>query len=199
MLVPNVCQCFVIEAMIVSQESDQFETVEKLLLTVQTEDGSRYTYRTGLNSWTASSLLACFRRMSRAQISEKVEIALTPKSRTVFAAVATLEPDGTRFKRVELDPDDLGRKLSYDELLDAVSYINGTDDVSTLDQLRQSSTDADSFMEVEPAPTAAETDVQPDVAKVDHAPISPSAVASRFTARRKQLSRTSRAKTKAAG
>ena len=140
--------------------------------------------------------------MSRAQISEKVEIALTPKSRTVFAAVATLEPDGNRFKRVELDPDDLGRKLSYDELLDAVSYINGTDEVSTLDQLRQSSTadDADGFVEVQPAAATAEDKLDAIIAeaKADHAPVPQAQVAAKFTAKRKQPRRTA-AKAKAAG
>ena len=48
--VPNVCQCWFIEATIVTRESDQFGSTEKLLVTVQTENGASYTFRTGLNS-----------------------------------------------------------------------------------------------------------------------------------------------------
>ena len=183
-----------------TQESDQFGSSEKLLVTVQTENGASYTFRTGLNSWTASSLLSCFRRMSRDQIAEKIEITLTPRSRTVFASVSTLQPDGS-YKRVELSQDELGTKLSYDEMLDCLSHMNGADEVSTLDQLWHSSSadDADSFVEVEPAPTAAEAELDAAIAaaKADHAPVPQAKIAAKFTAKRKQ-SRRVKAKAKAA-
>ena len=123
---PNTLRCWITDLAVVTQTYESFDPVEKLLVSVTASDGCNYTYRCGLNSWTASSFLTCLRAMTRAQHAEQVQVTLTPKGRTTFVNVSTIQPDLSTFERVSILQADLGRKLGYDECLDFITYVNRT-------------------------------------------------------------------------
>ena len=192
--VPNRVKAWLLDVSIKTQESEHWGASEKLLVRIQTADGSVYILRMSLSTWTASSILMNFRRMSRAELSEQIQITLQPKSRTVFIGVGVLQPDGESFRSVELDPDELGQKLSLDQMMDAITWANGGGNGSALEQLQQQEEP-----EQEPAAQTAEPAGFTE-ARSDHAPVNQSAFVRNFkAARRKQLSRAGRANAKVAG
>ena len=48
-----------------------------------------------------------------------------------------LPPDVESFRSIELDADQLGIKLSLDQMMDAITWANGGGNGSALDQLQQ--------------------------------------------------------------
>ena len=123
---PNTLRCWITDLAVVTQTYESFDPVEKLLVSVTASDGCNYVYRCGLNSWTASSFLACFKAMTREQHAEQVQITLTGKGRATFVNVSTIQPDLYRFERVSIPKAALCRKLGYDECLDVITYVNRT-------------------------------------------------------------------------
>ena len=194
--VPRQVKAWLLDVSITTQESEQWGPSEKLLVRIQTADGSVWILRMSLSTWTASSILMNFRRMSRAELSEQIQITLQPKSRTVFIGVGVLQPDGETFRSVELDPDELGQKLSLDQMMDAITWANGGGNGSALEQLQQQEQN-----EPEPEPIAQTAEPEGFTEeRSDHAPVNQSAFVRNFkAARRKQLSRAGRANTKVAG
>ena len=53
-----------------------------------------------------------------------MQITLTPKGRATFVNVSTIQADLSIFERVSIPKADLGRKLSYDDCLDVITYVN---------------------------------------------------------------------------
>jgi hypothetical protein len=123
--VPNALRCWLVDVQLVTQTYSDYPPVEKLLVKVVASDGSHYTYRCGADSWTASSLLLNFKHMSRKQLADQITVTLNSKGRCVFANVEYCEAGA--FHRVEIPADEFGKgKLSYDQVLDAISWANGT-------------------------------------------------------------------------
>lgn len=150
---------------------------------IQTADGSAYILRMSLSTWTASSILMNFRRMSRAELSEQIQLTLQPRSRTVFIGVGVLQADAQSFRQVELDSAELKQKLSYDEMLEAISWANGADETSALDQLQQPDAEA----EPQPEPVAATAEPEGFTEeRADHAPVNQAAFVSSFKAARRR-------------
>lgn len=123
--VPNQLRCWLVDVQLVTQTYSQFDPQEKLLVRVVASDGSHYTYRMGADNWTSSSLLLCFKHMSRKQLADQITITLTSKGRCVFANVEYC--DGGAFHRVDIPKEEFSRgKLGYDDILDCISWANNT-------------------------------------------------------------------------
>ena len=121
----NTLRCWLVDLKIVTQTYTQYDPVDKLLIRVTAADGTSYVYRTSLNSWTASSFLTNFKHMTRQQLSDQVQITLKPKGRATFVQVEYCEQGA--FHRVQIPESEFtGEKMSYDDCLDAISYVNGT-------------------------------------------------------------------------
>ena len=125
MWVPNSLHCWIVDVSIKTQQYESFDPVEKLCIRVTAADGTTYVYRSGFDSWTATSFLTQFRHMTRKQLADQVTITLKPKGRATFVAVSYVE-DGA-FHRVQLpEAAFTGEKLGYDDKLDCISWVNGT-------------------------------------------------------------------------
>jgi len=97
---------------------------EKLIVQFVAPDGTYWSIRTGLLSWSASSLLLGLSQLTTAQLVEQLSIRITNKGRAVFLNPAI--PDGSGgWSRVDIPRDQL-HKLEYDEALDAITHINQT-------------------------------------------------------------------------
>ena len=123
--VPNVLKGWIVDLSIVTQTYESYYPVDKLLVRVTACDGTSYVYRCGLDSWTASSFLTSVLNMSRKELAEQVQITLASKGRATFASISCITEQG-EFTRVQIPKDQLGKKVSYDAALDAVSWANNT-------------------------------------------------------------------------
>ena len=121
---PNSLRCWITDLTVVTQTYQEFDPVDKLLVSVTASDGCNYVYRCGLNSWTASSFLTCLKAMTRQQHAEQVQVTLNSKGRATFVAISCIGKDLSTFERVAIPKEDLGRKLAYDECLDVITYVN---------------------------------------------------------------------------
>ena len=121
---PNTLTCWINDLNIITQNYEQYDPVEKLLVEVTSINGSTWCYRMGLDSWASSSLLSSIRQMTRAQLVERIHISLSPKGRATFLSVACIESDLASYQRVEIPRTDLGRKLGYTEMLDVITYFH---------------------------------------------------------------------------
>ena len=148
--VPNSLTCWLVDASIITQTYENYDPVDKLLIRVIASDGSSYIYRCGLDSWAASSFLSCLRHLSKEQLAEPIQITLTAKGRATFASVAY--KDGESFTRVAIPQHQLSSKLTYEQALAVISYINGTthdneDAPETMEQTERAATDGIEPME----------------------------------------------------
>ena len=148
--VPNSLTCWLVDASIITQTYESYDPLDKLLVRVIACDGSSYIYRCGLDSWAASSFLSCLRHLSKEQLAEPIQITLTAKGRATFAAVAY--KDGETFTRLAIPQHQLSSKLTYDQALAVISYINGTthdneDAPETMEQTERAATDGIEPME----------------------------------------------------
>ena len=122
---PNSLRCWLVDLKIVTQTYESFDPVDKLLVRVIAADGSSYVYRTSLNSWTASSFLQQFKYLTRHQLGDQLTISLVPKGRATFVNIQYVEKG--LFHRVEIPKEEFGKgKMGYDDMLDAMSWANGT-------------------------------------------------------------------------
>ena len=121
---PNTLTCWLNDLNIITQNYEQYDPVEKLLVSVTSINGSTWCYRMGLDSWSSSSLLSTVRQMSRQQLAERMQITLTPKGRATFIGMACIAEDCASYQRVEIPQTDIGRKLGYTEMLDVISYFH---------------------------------------------------------------------------
>ena len=122
---PNSLRCWLVDLKIVTQTYESFDPVDKLLVRVIAADGASYIYRTSLNSWTASSFLQQLNQLTRKQLGDQLTISLVPKGRATFVNIQYVE-DGS-FHRVEIPKEEFGKgKMTYDSMLDAISWANGT-------------------------------------------------------------------------
>ena len=123
--VPNRFRGWLVSVDIITQTYSDFDPTEKLLIKVVATDGSNYQYKTGLNGWCAASFLLNFKHMSRQQLADQIQITLKSKGRCVFVDVDYCA-DG-QFHRVQIPAEEFSKgKPTYDELLDAISWANGT-------------------------------------------------------------------------
>ena len=123
--VPNRMRGWLVGVDLITQQYQDFDPTEKLLVKVVAADGAHYQYKTGLNGWCATSFLMNFKHMTRQQLADQIQITLVPKGRCVFANVEYCT-DG-QFRRVEIPKECFGQgKYSYDQILDAISWTNGT-------------------------------------------------------------------------
>ena len=122
---PNSLRCWLVDLKIVTQTYESFDPVDKLLVRVIAADGSSDVYRTSLNSWSASSFLQQFNYLTRHQLGDQLTISLVPKGRATFVNVQYAENGA--FHRVEIPKEEFGKgKMGYDDMLDAISWANGT-------------------------------------------------------------------------
>ena len=122
---PNSLHCWLVDLKIVTQTYESFDPVDKLLVRVIAADGTSYVYRTSLNSWTASSFLQQLQHLTRKQLGDQLTISLVPKGRATFVNVQYVEQGA--FHRVEIPKEEFGKgKMGYDDMLDAISWANGT-------------------------------------------------------------------------
>ena len=125
MWVPNTLRCWLVDLKIVTQTYESYDPTDKLLIRVTASDGTSYVYRCGLNSWTASSFLTNLKHLTRTQLGDQVCITLVPKGRATFVQVQYCEQGA--FHRVQIPESEFtGEKMTYDQCLDAISYVNGT-------------------------------------------------------------------------
>jgi len=94
--------------------------------------------------------LSCLRHLSKEQLAEPIQITLTAKGRATFASVAY--KDGESFTRVAIPQHQLSSKLTYDQALAVISYINGSthdneDAPETMEQTERAATDGIEPME----------------------------------------------------
>lgn len=142
----NTLRCWLVDLKIITQTYESYDPVDKLLIRVTASDGTSYVYRTSLNSWTASSFLTNFKYMTRKQLSEQVQITLKPKGRATFVQVEYVEQGA--FHRVQIPESEFtGEKLTYDQCLDVISYVNGSaqDNEDSPTVQAQVTTDAEPF------------------------------------------------------
>ena len=125
MWVPNTLRCWLVDLKIVTQIYESYDPTDKLLIRVTASDGMSYIYRCGLNSWTASSFLTNFKHMSCQQLADQVQITLKPKGKATFVQAEYCQQNG--FHRVQIPESEFtGEKLTYDDCLDIISYVNGS-------------------------------------------------------------------------
>ena len=144
--VPNRMRGWLVGVDLITQQYQDFDATEKLLVKVVAADGSHYQYKTGLNGHCASSFLKNFKHMTRHQLADQMQITLVPKGRCVFVNVDYCQ-DGM-FHQVELPKECYtSGKYSYDQILDAISWTNGTaqtvEDSGVIEA--QVTTDAEAF------------------------------------------------------
>ena len=84
--------------------------------------GDAFTWRTGALSFAASSLVLGLTHMNSTALTGQVEITWVSKGAAVFARVASAVNDG--FVPVSLPKEALGYKLTMDELMDGMTFIN---------------------------------------------------------------------------
>ena len=150
---PNTLTCWLNEIHIITQNYEQYDPVEKLLVSVTSINGSTWCYRMGLDSWSSSSLLSAIKQMTRPQLAERVQVTLTPKGRATFISISCIAPDLASYRRIEIPQTDLGRKLGYTEMLDVISYFH------LAQQANQSDLNEDVRKSLEPAVEAIEAAV----------------------------------------
>ena len=122
---PNRMRGWLIGVDLITQHYSDYPPVEKLLIKVVAADGAHYTYKTGASGWCATSFLMNFRHMSRQQLADQIQITLVPKGKCVFARVEYCT--NGMFQQVEIPKEEFGQgKYSYDQMLDAISWTNGT-------------------------------------------------------------------------
>ena len=121
---PNTLTCWLNDLNIITQNYEQYDPVEKLLVSVTSINGSTWCYRMGLDSWSSSSLLSAVRQMTRQQLAERIQVTLTPKGRATFIGISCIAEDLASYQRVEIPQADIGRKLGYTEMLDVISYFH---------------------------------------------------------------------------
>lgn len=121
---PNTLTCWLNDFNIITQTYEQYDPVEKLLVSVTSINGTTWCYRMGLDSWSSTSLLSAVNQMSRYQLAERIQISLNPKAKATFISVACITQDLASYQRVEIPRTDAGRKLGYTEMLDIISYFN---------------------------------------------------------------------------
>ena len=180
---PNTLTCWLNELHIITQNYEQYDPVEKLLVPVTSINGTTWCYRMGLDSWSSSSLLTAVKQMTRQQLTERVQITLNPKGRATFISIACIASDLASYNRVEIPQTDLGRKLGYTEMLDVISYFH----------LAQQANQADITEQVTKSLEPAKPALEAAISEVEPAPLE--ALAKPKQPRRKAATR---AKTKAA-
>lgn len=121
---PNTLTCWLNDFNIITQTYEQYDPIEKLLVSVTSINGTTWCYRMGLDSWSSTSLLSAVNQMSRYQLAERIQISLNPKAKATFISVACITQDLASYQRVEVPRNDVGRKLGYTEMLDIISYFN---------------------------------------------------------------------------
>ena len=105
----------------VNYQDPNLEAQDKLFVQFCTPSGEFFVIRTGINSWTASSLLQGLMQLSADQLTDRVSLRVSSKGLAVFMNVSV--PNGNGFTRVDV-PEELLHKFEYDEALAAVAAIN---------------------------------------------------------------------------
>ena len=156
---PNCLTCFLNRIDITTQQYENFDPREMLIVHTTSINGDCWSYRTGFDSHAASSLLSCIKAMSPAQLAERIQLTLVPKGRATFINVSTIAPDQAGYIRVRVPDADVGRKLGYTEQLDIISYFH-------LSQTNaQAALTAFPAVPTEPEPTPVEAEVIEAIAK----------------------------------
>jgi len=121
---PNTVRCFLNHAEIISvkYEDSMYGTQEKLLMHFTSIGGDPFVWRVGALSYASSSLVLGLTHLNSTALTGQVEITWVSKGAAVFARVASAVNDG--FVPVNLPKEALGYKLSMDELLDGLTFIN---------------------------------------------------------------------------
>ena len=106
----------------VTYEDQMYGSQDKLLVNFTSVGGDAFCFRTGLLSYAASSLLLGLAHLNSVALTGEIEITWVAKGACVFARVATAVNGG--YVAVVLPKQALGYKLDFDQMQDAMTFIN---------------------------------------------------------------------------
>lgn len=121
---PNTVRCFLNRAEIITVTYDDamYSAQEKLLMHFTSVGGDPFVWRVGATSYASSSLVLGLTHLNSTALTGQVEVTWVSKGAAVFARVSSAVNDG--FVPVELPKEALGYKLTMDELMDGLTFIN---------------------------------------------------------------------------
>ena len=121
---PNTVRLFLSDLSIqtVTYEDQMYGSQDKLLVNFTSVGGDAFCFRTGLLSYAASSLVLGLAHLNSVALTGEIEITWVAKGACVFARVATAVNGG--YVAVELPKEALGYKLDFDQMQDAMTFIN---------------------------------------------------------------------------
>ena len=121
---PNTVKCFLnhVELITVNYDDQLYGAQEKLLMHFTSIGGDAFVWRVGATSYAASSLVLACTYLNSTALTGQLEVTWVAKGAAVFARVASANNDG--FTPVALPKEALGHKLSMDELMDGMTFIN---------------------------------------------------------------------------
>ena len=121
---PNTVRLFLSDLSIqtVTYEDTMYGSQDKLLVNFTSVGGDAFCFRTGLLSYAASSLVLGLAHLNSVALTGEIEITWVAKGACVFARVATAVNGG--YVAVELPKQALGYKLDFDQMQDAMTFIN---------------------------------------------------------------------------
>lgn len=121
---PNTVRLFLSSLSIttVEYEDQMYQAQDKLIVNFTSVGGDSFCFRMGLLSYAASSFVLACTHLNSVALTGELELTWVSKGAATFARVAS--PVNGGYTSVQLPKQALGYKLDYDQMQDALTFIN---------------------------------------------------------------------------